>query len=170
MRLYVMRHADAVPRGTPGYRHDAQRPLTAEGRLQARDVARGLKRLDVPITVIVTSPYVRAVQTAEEVRRVFGHGTEVALLEALRAEMSPDHTSLALRPFRARCHLLAVGHEPHCSAWIEALISAQGTMRCLVKKGGVACIDLEQLTPTRGSGTLRWLMTARQLALIGTSS
>ena len=170
MRLYVMRHADAVPRGTPGYGQDAQRPLTAGGRLQARDAAKGLKCLSIPIKVILTSPYARAVQTAEEVRRVFGSGTEMTPMEELRAEANPEDTSFALRAFCAFDHLLAVGHEPHCSAWITELVTNSGTMRCLVKKGGVACVELERLPPARGDGTLRWLMTAKQLALIGKSS
>lgn len=167
MRLYVMRHADAVPRGTPGYGPDSERPLTAEGRLQARGVAKGLKRLDLPIKVIATSSYARAAQTAEEVRRVLGSSIEITTLDELRAEANPEEASLTLRSFSAHDHLLTVGHEPHCSAWIAELLADSGGMRCLVKKGGVACIDLERVPPPRGGGVLRWLMTPKQLALIG---
>ena len=167
MRLYVMRHADAVPRGTPGYGPDAERPLTPEGRLQARGVAKGLKRLEVPIKMIVTSPYVRAVQTSEEVRRVFGAGIEIATMDELRAEANPEEASLALRSFSAYDHVLAVGHEPHCSAWIAELVADSGGMRCLMKKSGLACVGLERIPPPRGSGTLRWLMASKHLGLIG---
>lgn len=167
MRLYVMRHAEAVPRGTPGYDPDSERPLTAEGRLQARSVAKGLKRLKIPIKMIAMSPYARAVQTAEEVRRVLGSGIEMTMLDELRAEANPEEASLALRSLSAHDHLLTVGHEPHGSAWIAELVAGAVGMRCLMKKGGVACIELEPIPPPRGSGLLRWLMMPKQLALIG---
>ena len=169
MRLYVMRHADAVPRGTPGYGPDGDRPLTAEGRLQARSVAKGLKRLNIPIKLIAASSYARAAQTAEEVRRVLSSEIEIMTLDELRAEANPEETSFALRSFSAHDHLLTVGHEPHCSAWIAELVADSGGMRCLMKKGGLACIELERIPPPRGSGTLRWLMAPKQLALIGKS-
>ena len=60
MRLYLLRHATAVPRGTLNYGLDAKRPLTEDGHAQAQRIGRGLKRLKLPIEAIVTSPYVRA--------------------------------------------------------------------------------------------------------------
>jgi phosphohistidine phosphatase SixA len=61
--------------------------------------------------------------------------------------------------------VLVVGHEPHLSAWIAELVSG-GRMQCLMKKGSVACVELEGLPPVAGSGVLRWLMTAKHLALV----
>ena len=170
MRLYLFRHADAVPRGTPGYARDAQRPLTREGHLQARQVAQGLKRLKVAPGLILTSPYVRAVQTAEEARAVFGSRVAVKTLDALRAEANPQETSLALRGVGRHQALILVGHEPHISAWLGGLVAGSGGLRCLFKKAGVACVEVEHAPPPAGSGTLRWLMTPKQLALIGKGS
>ena len=169
MRLYLMRHAEAVPRGTPGHGRDAQRPLTPEGRLEARDVARGFKRLKLPLQLILASPYTRAAQTAEEVAKLFKPVVEVKTMMELRAEVSPDETSLALRAFNAYDHVMLVGHEPHLSAWIEELVTDHGIMHCLIKKGGAACVQIDRIPPPRGSGALRWLMTPTQLMLIGST-
>jgi phosphohistidine phosphatase len=169
MRLYLMRHGTAVPRGTPGFSEDARRPLTEAGRAEARAVARGLKRLKLPVDRIVTSPYLRAGQTAEEVRRVLGERVAVSEFEALRAEAEPAASSLSLKTVAEHAHVLLIGHEPHLSAWIAELTAGRGGMRCLMKKAGVACIEVERVPPPAGSGTLRWLMTPKQLALIGST-
>ena len=167
MRLYLLRHADAVPRGTPGYRQDAQRPLTEAGHVQAREVAEGLKRLKVPVDAIGVSVLLRAAQTAEYVARAFGLEQALRQLDTLRPEAEPADTSQALRAF-SRCeHVVLVGHEPHLSTWLGWLVAEQGQVRCLFKKAGVACVEIERAPPAKGSGTLRWFMTPKQLALIG---
>jgi phosphohistidine phosphatase len=162
-----MRHAVAIPRGTPGYATDAQRPLTMDGHTQARQVAEGLKRLRIPIGVIATSPYVRAAQTAERVARVFGPHVQIIELEALTAEARPADTSKALTKFASQEHVVCVGHEPHVSAWLAELVAKPDGLQVLMKKGGVACVEIEKVPPPTGSGTLRWLMTPKQLTLIG---
>ena len=167
MQLYLLRHAIAVPRGTAGYQHDAQRPLTDEGHAQAREVAAGLKRLKLEIEAMVTSPYLRAVQTAQEAASVLGMRAPIQELAELRAEANPRDTSLALKRFMAHDRLLLVGHEPHLSAWIAELVAGRGGMRCLMKKAGVACVEVDEVPPSSGRGTLRWLMTPKQLTLVG---
>ncbi len=169
MRLYLLRHALAVPRGTSGYTQDARRPLTEEGRVQAKAVAQGLKQLNTDIEVIASSPYVRAVQTAAEVARVLGYQASIKELDALRAECAPAETSQALEVFKGHAHVLLVGHEPHLSAWIAELTAGKSSMRCQMKKAGVACIEVERVPPPAGSGTLLWLMTPKQLSAIGRS-
>ena len=169
MRLYLMRHADAVPHGTPGYLSDAQRPLTGEGRAQARGVASGLKRLDVELGMVLTSPYVRAIQTAEEFIRAWGGRLAIKELDALRSEVDPKMTSLALKRTDIDGDLLLVGHEPHLSAWIAELVSSTSHAHCVMKKAGVACVEIERIPPARGSGMLRWLMTPKSLMLLGGS-
>lgn len=166
MRLYLLRHAIAVSPGTPGFRSDAQRPLTEEGREQAREVAEGLKRLKLPVDAVVTSPYLRAAQTAEPLARAFGLAGAVRELEALQPEAEPQATAAGLRALSKHEHVVLVGHEPHLSAWLGWLVAEQGRVRCLFKKAGVACVEIERVPPAKGSGTLRWFMTPKQLALI----
>ena len=169
MRLYLLRHALAVPRGAAEYRSDAQRPLTNEGRAQARRVAQGLKRLDPDVDVIVTSPYLRAAQTSREVAGVFGARARVKELDALRADVDPRDTSRALAQLDAHERVVLVGHEPHLGRWLAELVAADGRIQCVIKKGGIACVEVKRVPPPPGSGTLRWLMTPKQLSLIGRS-
>lgn len=166
MRLYLLRHAIAVPHGTPGYADDAQRPLTDEGHAQARAVARGLKQLKLPVELILTSPYVRAMQTARHVAEVFGGRVPLKECAELQAEVAPRETSAALKGLSSTGHLLCVGHEPHLSAWVSELVAGPGGMQCLMKKSGAACIELPRVPPPAGSGTLRWLITPKQMALM----
>lgn len=164
-----MRHAEAMPRGTPGYTPDAKRPLTDAGHLQAREVGRGLKRLKPSVDIILTSPYLRALQTAEHVAECLRPRVAVKEFNELRAEVSPHDTSLALKVFSHYNEILLIGHEPHLSAWIAELVAGKDGMRCMMKKGGVACIEVDHVPPPQGSGTLRWLMAPKPLTLIGQS-
>ena len=163
MRLYLMRHAIAVAHGAPGCGEDSKRPLTEQGHDQARRVAQGLKRLKLPVDAIYTSPYVRAAQTAEEAAHALAGRLAVKKLDALRAEAEPRETSLALKGLPEDGHVLLVGHEPHLSSWLAELTGG----RCLMKKAGVACVEIDRVPPPPGSGTLRWLMTPKQLMAIG---
>jgi len=167
MRLFIMRHAIATPRDTPGFARDADRPLTEEGRAQARDVATGLKWLKVNPDVVLSSPYLRAAQTAEEVVRVLKSCAPVKMLGELRAEAEPSETSKALADFSACEEILCVGHEPHVSAWLAYLVAGRQGMQCLFKKGGVACVEVERMPLAAGRSTLRWLMTPKHLTALG---
>jgi phosphohistidine phosphatase len=97
MRLFLIRHAKADP-GDP----DELRPLTGEGREQARELGDRLSRHPTPPTIVLTSPLLRARQTAEpRVERRLAPGASVA---ALRAALSGLDGPVA-----------AVGHQPDCS-------------------------------------------------------
>ena len=165
MRLYLVRHATAVLRGTPGFPKDSRRPLTEEGRDEARRAAAALRRMKISLDAVVSSPYLRAMQTAEILAREVEFREPIQELDALRAEVEPRETSISLKLLADRDEVALVGHEPHLSAWIAELVAEQG-MRCVMKKGGIACIEIEQVPPPTGSGTLRWLLTPKQLALM----
>lgn len=164
MRLYLLRHATAAPHGSAA--QDADRPLTEEGHEEARGVALGLKRLELGVAVILTSPYVRAKETAQHAADVLGPGLAIKPVRVLEPEADPRQASMALQPFAGAAQLLCVGHEPHLSAWIAELVSGAG-LRCQMKKAGVACIEIGSVPPPSGSGTLRWLLTPKQLTMIG---
>ena len=171
MRLYLVRHADAVSRDLPGYAHDERRPLTDEGRQQAADVGRALKRLDASIHVVATSPYLRAVETAEGLRRAFDARVPMKELPEMRSEADPKSTSAALKALAAHEAVALVGHEPHISAWLSLLVTGRAdALRCQFKKAAVACVDIDQVPPPHGSGTLRWFLTPKQLRAIGVSA
>ena len=168
MRLYLVRHAIAVPRGTAGFLNDADRPLTPEGRTQARKVARGLKRLGITVDVILTSPLVRSQETAQQISKEFGAEAALRKSEALLPDASPRETMKAMQTYTRKEGLMAVGHEPHMTRWLTELIAGEsGFFRCVLKKGAVVCVEMEGKDFFQGAGTLRWMLTPKQLSLIG---
>jgi phosphohistidine phosphatase len=127
-------------------------------------VAAGLKTLKVAVDLVLTSPYVRAVQTAEQVVAAYGRGVPLRELPELRPEETPRLMSLALKPHSRAQHVVCVGHNPHISAWLAELITTTGDLQLAFKKAAVACVDVPEVPPARGSGVLRWFMTSKQLA------
>ena len=128
--LWLLRHGDAAD-GSP----DAERPLTKKGERQSRAAGRALKRLGVEIDACLTSPKVRAADTAK------------LACEALGIE--PHHEpKLAGGPFDGEAlaaglgdNVLLVGHDPDFSMAVHALTGAQVRM----KKGGLAGIEKGEL-------------------------
>ncbi len=123
MRLYFLRHGQAGDKDTwPG--DDFQRPLTAGGRAEMEAAANGLRALNLKPNVVLSSPLVRARQTAEIAAQAFG----MAITEA--APLAPgcdlDGLADALRPYRQVDEVLIVGHEPDFSTLIGLLIARQG--------------------------------------------
>ncbi|NWG75468.1 MAG: histidine phosphatase family protein [Rubrivivax sp.] len=112
MRLYIVRHAVAVPHGTPGVRED-ERPLTEEGGKKMRQAAMGLNRLGYIPDVIWTSPLPRALQTAEILQKAFGKGIAVETLPALAPSGARHelyrHIRVCEKKFES---LMLVGHQP----------------------------------------------------------
>src|SRR3954470_1138870 len=104
-RLYLLRHGEAVPHGTPGVAED-DRPLTKDGEDDVERVGRGLRRLGVDVRRIVTSPLPRARRTAEIVADALGHGVPVEMDELLRPETPA--TALARRYESATDDLMLV--------------------------------------------------------------
>jgi phosphohistidine phosphatase len=128
--LWLLRHGDAAG-GSP----DAERPRTKKGERQGRAAGQALKRLDVDLKACLTSPKVRAADTARLVCEPFG--------------IEPQHEpKLAGGPFDAEAlaagiagDVLLVGHDPDFSMAVHALTGAQVRL----KKGGLACIDTGEL-------------------------
>lgn len=159
MRLLVFRHGIAEKQATDGT--DASRVLTSEGVERARAAARGLHRIAAQLDVVLTSPKMRALQTANEAGAAFKCAVEV--LEALSGG-PPDATlrALAARSERA---VMIVGHEPMLSELVEQVCTGDRRLGFVdLRKAGCACLDVV-LQPNGGvtSATLLWLATPRML-------
>jgi phosphohistidine phosphatase len=158
MRLLIVRHAIAVPHGTPGILDD-ERPLTDEGRRRFRRVAKGIERVVPRPDAILTSPLPRARQTADLLAACWS-GVEPQDVPALAVG---DHAALeqALRAFPDEAFVAVVGHEPWCSALLAHLLDARSPERFAFRKGGAALVEV------RGSlaegGTLHWFARPRLL-------
>ena len=158
--LYIMRHGLAVTRGSAGFSDDSKRPLTPEGKQKMREIAEGLMRVNLDLDWIVSSPLVRAVETAEIVSDALGKNVALEFCDALRPGESPEAliAFLAKRPDRKR--VLVVGHEPDLSEMAARLIGAGRHAQFAFKKGGCCLITFNEFPP-KAPGELVWWLTPR---------
>lgn len=159
--LYLIRHGLAGEHGS--YANDDDRPLTDEGLHKTRQIAKRLYALELRFDVILTSPLVRARQTADilleaklskEVQQspyLAPGGSLPEWLEWLQDWRSPNTNALAI-----------VGHEPNLSAWAETLIWGETKGRLTLKKAGMIGLTLPKQQPI-GNSTLFWLTPPRFL-------
>jgi phosphohistidine phosphatase len=158
MNLYIVRHAIAVERGTSGYEDDSQRPLTDAGRKKMKKIAKGLSELGVELDAIVTSPYVRARDTAILLAKEFEMKDKVALSDSLIPPGNFENLVNEIREKHDVTNLALVGHEPMLSSLISWLTTGNTAMKIVLKKGGVAYLSTDNLFE-EGRATLQWLLT-----------
>jgi|SRR5437588_1236808 len=149
MRLYLVRHGIAVDDA----RVDASRPLTNKGRKRLRKTAHALRER---IDLILTSPLVRAVQSAEILAAEVQHG-EVLVLE----ELTPDHPIEALLRAVAkvagkRPSVALVGHDPQLTLLLSALAHVPA-VKLDFRKGAIVRLDLIGLPQPRSVAAHSWL-------------
>lgn len=157
MELYVFRHGiaeDAPPGG-----RDADRALTDDGRKKVVDVVKAARRAGLEPSLIISSPYVRAVQTADIAAEVLGHRREIVQTEALVPHGTPEGVWDELRDYREESAVLIAGHEPLLSAVVAHLLAAPA-LRVEMKKAALVRIDVDTFGPSP-LGTLRWMITPK---------
>jgi phosphohistidine phosphatase len=166
-RLLVVRHAiaeDAEEFARSG-QDDSLRPLTARGRRRMVRGARGLRAQIPELAAIVTSPYLRAVETARILADAYGGAPE----PRRAAELVPDARPAALLrwlralgPAASAGTVAVVGHEPHLSRLVTWLLAARGRPLIEIKKGGACLLQLDD-DAGAGSATLLWALAPSQL-------
>jgi phosphohistidine phosphatase len=149
--LYFLRHAHAGdPMAWDG--PDEQRPLSDKGEKQADRLGRFLAGVGFKPDAIITSPKLRAAQTAQIVA---GHlGLPFGMDDRLAGELSLATVETIARDAADPARLVLVGHDPDFSELVEALC---GTTRVPMKKGALARIDADRPFEP-GGGTLAWLV------------
>jgi len=159
MILYIVRHGIAVDRADPKSPPEGERPLTAKGVQKTRSAALGLRALKVKPDVLITSPFVRAAQSAEIFAEALGFTLEkIRVSEALKPAADPADIVKELSQLKAK-GVMCVGHAPHVDRLIEHLVGARGALTEL-KKAGVACLEH---SGGHGRWHLRWLVTPKIL-------
>jgi phosphohistidine phosphatase len=166
MNLYILRHGIAVERGAPGYSNDADRPLTPKGERKLWQAAEAMEALGLSFDVILTSPFVRARQTADVIAEAFNARKWVETTDSL----APSGSTKALIDRINRLKpppedVLLVGHEPYLSELISLLVTGASKMSLALKKGGLCKLEVARLTPGR-CAALEWLLTPKQMGLI----
>lgn len=140
MILYIVRHGIAVDKTDPKAPPDPERPLTAKGVQKTRAAALGLKELGVKPDVLITSPYVRAAQTAEIFAEALGFPTaKVRVTDALKPPANPADFIKELAHLKAK-EVMCFGHAPHLDQLIAQIVGARGVFTEL-KKAGVASLE-----------------------------
>lgn len=163
MELYILRHAIAEPLTASVRGGDSERKLTVEGARKMRRAARGMKAGKMSFGLIMTSPYLRAKQTAEIVADVFKLGKKLEMSAALTPDGNPKELLDTLnRKQRKLKRVLLVGHEPYLSRLISVLISGDTRLVIDFKKGGLCKLSADTLEYGR-CATLEWLLTSRQM-------
>jgi phosphohistidine phosphatase len=163
MQLLVIRHAIAEDRDAfaSSGRDDSERPLTPSGRDKMRRAAAGLRRIVPRIDLLGSSPYVRALQTAELVAAAYGID-EIKQVDALVPD-APLPRFMTWMQRKATVDVVAiVGHEPHLGELVTWLMSGLPESRVEMKKGGAALLEFSG-QPGPGVGVLQWLMAPSQL-------
>ena len=165
IELYLVRHAIAAERG-PRYPDDRLRPLTPAGSKKFSDSIPGLVEIGVHLDMVLTSPLVRARDTAIILAAGLKPKPPVSETEALAPGGRPPALTEVIKTHAKKNRRLAlVGHEPDLGELAARLIGARGSIA--FKKGGICFIETEGATPT-GPGTLHWMLTPKALrALAG---
>jgi phosphohistidine phosphatase len=162
MELYLIRHADAVALGENNIQVDEDRPLSSVGEQQVKTIAAGLQRKGVSLQLILTSPLLRARQTAEGILKAWtGVPPEIQVCEQLAPGKKPRRLAKVLKDLEHQPVAL-VGHEPDLSDWAAWAIGAKKAHLALAK-AGVAHISCED-GPGKGEGTLVQLLTPEWLS------
>src|SRR5215472_1107572 len=166
MQLYIVRHGIAIDREDPKSPSDPERFLTPEGLKKTREVAKGFDALGISPAVFLSSPYVRAMQTAE----IFADQLNFAKAKIKQTDLLlPGAEAAAFfrelqRVARSEDTAVCFGHAPHLD---ELIAFALGTKRDVtqLKKAGLACLELTRISPP--SATLAWLGTPKMLRKMG---
>ena len=165
MDCILIRHGIAVQR-EEWEGSDAERPLTEKGAKRMAQVAAGLKWLEVQPTHILSSPLLRAVETAKILQAVFSLRSAVRRVEELVPDAAPERMLQLLHELPAKSCVLCVGHEPHLSLAASVMLTGKPSAAFPFKKGGACLMELPG-SPNPGHAILRWWMEPGQLRVFG---
>jgi phosphohistidine phosphatase len=157
MDIYLLRHGIAED-GRAG-QPDSDRVLTAEGKKKLRGVLRSAAAAGVRPSLILTSPYKRALQTAELAAQILEYGGELVRTRALEPGSKAQAAWDEIRPHKGEQQLLLSGHEPLFSALTAYLLGAPG-MQIDFKKGGLVCLEIDRFVSVP-TGVLKWYLTPK---------
>jgi phosphohistidine phosphatase len=175
MDLFILRHGEAGKKLSSDT-GDFSRPLTAAGKREVSAIAKSLKDFGVNFNFIITSPLMRAHQTASLVAMAFHLQNKMEKCEELKPEGNRiDLYRKLSQKFKQDSSILIVGHEPSLSSLISEVIAMgnrAGTARggVVLKKAGLAKVRITPSSYQVFQGELRWLLTPKHMKKISTIS
>jgi len=159
LELYLIRHGVAAERSDE-YPDDSKRPLTSGGISRLRKEAKALDEMEIGFDHIITSPLVRARQTADVFAELLKSKPSLSQSDALAPAGTPAGVMQELAKYLRKGRIALVGHEPNMGELAARLIGARTPLE--FKKGAICRIDFD-VPPPKGTGQLRWFVTPRML-------
>jgi phosphohistidine phosphatase len=160
MQLLIIRHAIAHERDARRWREDGLRPLSPQGMVRARQAAQGLKRLGPRPARLLTSPLLRARQTATILNASAGWPKPVPCAELLPG--APPEELLAVLAHLGAERIAVVGHEPDLGELLAACLGGATRGAFRFRKMGGALVDF-RTSARAGRGQLLWFLPPRVL-------
>ncbi len=165
MDCILIRHGIAVePDEWEGT--EENRPLTEKGKKRVKQGALGLAALDCKPTHLLTSPFVRAYDTARLLRTIVCPALKVETREELAVGAKPEQLVAHLSTLPSDSVVVCVGHEPQLGEVVGLLLCGKALPNFPFKKAGVACIEAEGIIRP-SHGRLRWWFPPMQLRILG---
>ncbi len=159
MQLYVVRHGIAIDREAPKCPPEAERYLTPEGIARTKQVAKAIAGMGIHADLMVSSPYVRATQTAAIFAKTLDYPQQkIRHSDSLLPGAEPGAFLRELAREKNAASVFCFGHAPHVDGLLAAAVGAPRQI-CSMKKAGVAFIELKRLSPANGQ--LMWLITPK---------
>jgi phosphohistidine phosphatase len=163
MNLYLLRHGLAVELGPHTLAKDSERLLTPKGMRKMREVGQAIDGLGLEFDLILSSPYLRARQTAEIVARTLKAEKKLQFTDALTPGAKAKEVIVQINATSPKPEsVLLVGHEPFLSELISLLLSGDSGLPITLKKGGLCSLAVDSLKAGR-CATLEWLLTPKQM-------
>jgi phosphohistidine phosphatase len=165
VEIYLVRHGIAADRGE--YASDEERPLTEEGDRKTQKVAKQLQKLGLQFDIILTSPLVRARQTAKILQEA-NLSQKIEVNSALAPDGDIETWLKWLESWRQRggSQLALVGHQPDLGNWAETLIWGEVREVLVLKKAGIIGISLPKIGQPIGNCQMFWLTPPKFLLKI----
>ena len=157
MEIYILRHGIAENKSASG--RDADRALTADGRRKLRDVLSCAQRAGVKPELILTSPFVRAVETAAIAAELLGYSDAPLRTDSLIPESDPEAVWEELCAHRSCASVVLASHEPLVSRFVSFALGAP-SLEVDMKKGALVRVDVEGFR-SPPHGILKWMLVPK---------
>jgi phosphohistidine phosphatase len=160
MEIYILRHgiAEDGQAGQP----DSERALTTEGKKKLRNILRAAGGGGVAPSLILTSPYRRAVQTAQLAAEMLGYKGALLRTKSLEPGSHPQLVWEEIRVHKDEPGILLAGHEPLFSSLTAYLLGNPG-LQIDFKKGAIACVEIDHFSAAP-QGVLKWMLVPKLTA------
>lgn len=159
MDLYIVRHGIAIDREDPKSPPEPERFLTEEGIEKTKQVAKAIAALGLHADLMVSSPYVRALQTAAIFAKALDFPeSKIRQSESLLPGAEPNLILRELAREKNASSVFCFGHAPHVDRLLAAAVGSQRQIATM-KKAGVAFVELKRISPPNGQ--LVWLATPK---------